>query len=171
MQTDEDYYIGRWSHYRVPEKIEERLSLNRRSSKPMGDENRLFRFSERDRNSLGHNCHSERTIPKLKVMLHQLEHPLILPPNTAKRAAEVGKKMKNHIGKQALVISNKQEIRSYAKSERKLSSTIDAAVKGTENARPQSNHDNIKAQNCAGSYQKIKRPFGFHNHQENDIVY
>jgi hypothetical protein len=31
--SDEDYYIGRWSHYRVPEKIEERLSLNRRSSR------------------------------------------------------------------------------------------------------------------------------------------
>jgi hypothetical protein len=69
------------------------------------------------------------------------------------------------------VISNKQEIRSYAKSERKLSSTIDAAVKGSENRRPPSHHDSIKAQNCGSSYQKIKRPFGFHNHQENDLVY
>jgi hypothetical protein len=98
-------------------------------------------------------------------MLHQLEHPLNLPASTLKKAAEVGKRMKNHIGREALVISNKQEIRSYAKSERKLSSTIDNAVKGSENKRPQSNHDNIKAQNCGSTYQKIKRPFGFHNHQ------
>jgi hypothetical protein len=69
------------------------------------------------------------------------------------------------------VISNKQEIRSYAKSERKLSSTIDAAVKGSENKRPPSHQDSIKTQNCGSSYQKIKRPFGFHNHQENDLIY
>lgn len=98
-------------------------------------------------------------------MLHQLEQPLNLPANSLKKAVEIGRKMKNHIGREALVISNKQEIRSYAKSERRLCSTIDAAVKGSENKRPQTNHDSIKGQNCGSSYQKIKRPFGFHNHQ------
>lgn len=72
MLTDEDYYIGRWSHYRVPEKIEERLSLNRRSGKAVEDGVRPFRILDRERMALGHNCQSERTIPKLKVMLHQL---------------------------------------------------------------------------------------------------
>lgn len=100
----------------MPEKIEERLSLNKRSSRAMEAEGRLFRLSERDRNSLAHNCLSERTIPKLKVMLHQLEQPLNLPPSLAKKVVETAKKMKNHIGREALVISNKQEIRSYAKS-------------------------------------------------------
>lgn len=99
MLTDEDFYIGRWSHYRVPEKIEERLSLNRRSSRAMAAEGRLFRLSERDKNSLNHNCLSERTIPKLKVILHQLEQPLNIPPNALKKAIEIGKKMKNHIGR------------------------------------------------------------------------
>jgi hypothetical protein len=116
MLTDEDFYIGRWSHYRVPEKLEERLSLNRKSTRANAAEGRFFRLAEREGNSLNHNCLSERTIPKLKVILHQLEQPLNLTPNVVKRAVEIGNKMKNHIGREALVISNKQEIRSYAKS-------------------------------------------------------
>jgi hypothetical protein len=66
-------------------------------------------------------CHSERTIPRLKGILHQLEHPFELPPSHHKKVTEALKRMKNHIGREALVISNKQEIRSTPKSDRKLS--------------------------------------------------
>ena len=85
MLTDEDFYIGRWSHYRVPEKIEQRLSLTRKTNRAMPPENRLFRLAETDGNSLNHNCMSERTIPKLKVILHQLEQHLNVPSKEVKK--------------------------------------------------------------------------------------
>lgn len=51
-------------------------------------------------------------------------------------------------------------------------STIDTVVQGIENKRPQSNYDNLTTiNNSTTSYQKIKRQFGFANHQEKDIQY
>ena len=95
-------------------------------------------------------------------MLHQLEHPFD-PNPPPRRVSESNKMMKTHIGRQALVISNKQEIKPSVKSERKLSSTIDAAVCGAENRRPPSSQS--KQSNPGKSYQKIKRQFGFHSQQ------
>lgn len=100
----------------------------------------------------------------MKASLQHLEEQ----PSHSANLAVVLRKMKNHIGREALVISNKQEIRSTPKSERKLASTIYAAVAGTENSRPQSNQGTVKVSNPRNSYKKIKRQFGFQNHQEND---
>lgn len=100
-------------------------------------------------------------------MLHQLEHPFDPNPAPSRRMSESSKMMKTHIGRQALVISNKQEIKPSVKSERKLSSTIDAAVHGAENKRPPSSQS--KQNNPSNSYQKIKRQFGFHSQQEADL--
>ncbi len=96
-------------------------------------------------------------------MLHQLEHPFDPNPTAARRVSESSKMMKTHIGRQALVISNKQEIKPSVKSERKLSSTIEVAVGGAENKRPPSSQP--KQNNPSSSYQKIKRQFGFHSQQ------
>lgn len=63
----------------------------------------------------------------MKASLQHLEEQ----PSHSTNLAVVLRKMKNHIGREALVISNKQEIRSTPKSERKLASTIYAAVAGT----------------------------------------
>jgi hypothetical protein len=42
--TEEDIFIGRWSQYRVPEKIDDRLSINKRSKKFEGDERQFYRY-------------------------------------------------------------------------------------------------------------------------------
>ena len=43
--SDEDIFIGRWSQYRVPEKIEERLSLNKKPKKYGDDDRQFFRYN------------------------------------------------------------------------------------------------------------------------------
>jgi hypothetical protein len=109
------------------------------------------------------HCRSERTIPKLKVILHQLEQPLQLPAQN-KTIADTPRKM-NHIGRQALVISNKQEIRP-CKSDRKATCTLE----GGENKRPQANLDNLTTRTSAGNYQKIRRQVGLQQ-PEKDLQY
>jgi hypothetical protein len=157
-RSEEDVGIGRWSQYRVPDKLNERLSLGKRPK----NGGPLLRYVERGEPSqLHYNCLSERTIPRLKVMLHQLEHPFDPSPVPARRISESSRMMKTQIGKQALVISNKQEIKPSVKSERKLFSTIDAAANGVENKRPPSSQNHSKQANPSNSYHKIKRQLGF----------
>ena len=109
---------------------------------------------------------SEHTIPKLKVILHQLECPLDVPPlkqsNKVRTTISAGK-MKNHIGPQALVISNKQEIKPNIKSARKTLNCIGGVpeiLQKGENKRPDSSSTHFKGQPASSGYQKIKRSFG-----------
>ena len=41
--SQEDRFIGQWSHYRVPEKLEERLSLNKLTKKEVDEEREWLR--------------------------------------------------------------------------------------------------------------------------------
>lgn len=70
--------------------------------------------------------------------------------------------MKNHIGPQALVISNKQEIKPSIKSARKTLNGIGGVpeiLQKGENKRPDSG-TYFKGQPASSGYQKIKRSFG-----------
>lgn len=86
-----------------------------------------------------------------------------LPPQS-KTIVDTPRK-KNYIGRQALVISNKQEIRP-CKSDRKATSTLE----GGENKRPQANLDNLTTRTSAGNYQKIRRQVGLQQ-PEKDLQY
>lgn len=168
--SEEELCVGRWSHYRVPERIEERLSLTKKPRKlPQGvlregEEGRCS--TERDRHYYNNYCQSERAIPKLKCILNQLEAPLHLPPGyKPPKPTDCAQKMKNHIGLHALVISNKQEIRPSVKSERKIFSSIETP-KGGENKRPGSNYSNSIKVSPSSAYQKIKRSTPKHSKEE-----
>lgn len=41
--SQEDRFIGQWSHYRVPEKLEKRLSLNKLTKKEVDEEREWLR--------------------------------------------------------------------------------------------------------------------------------
>jgi len=77
--------------------------------------------------------------------------------------------MKNYVGNQALVISNKQEIKSSLNSERKtlisVAKTIPIdTISNSENRRPPSGNSCFRGQTGASSYHKIKRTFGSQDH-------
>ena len=95
-------------------------------------------------------------------MLHQLDCPLGLETErdaSKTRALSQSNRMRNIVGNQALVISNKQEIKPTLKSERKSITAISNHdfLQNVENKRPPSS---FKGKQGPSPYQKIKRPFG-----------
>ena len=95
-------------------------------------------------------------------MLHQLDCPLGLETErdaNKPRALSQSNKVRNIVGSQALVISNKQEIKPNLRSERKTIAVVSTSdfLQNTENKRPPSS---FKGPQGSSGYQKIKRPFG-----------
>lgn len=68
---------------------------------------------------------------------------------------------------EALVISNKQEIKPTLKSERKTTAITTDLLANNENRRPPTSH--FKGQPASSSYQKIKRTIG--SNQECELIY
>lgn len=77
QNTEEDVQVGRWSNYKVPQRLEERLSIQKKVRRAAMGAPPSYRYLEsHDRGALPSVYRSEKTIPKLKVMLNQLDCPL-----------------------------------------------------------------------------------------------
>ena len=141
-------YIGRWSSYKVPPRIEDRLSINHTARKELTRQHSTFKLppTARERPI---RCNSERSIKKCRISLQQLEAPSHNPPGYQPPPPKpVG------VSIEALAVSNKQEIRPTCKLEKKLS----IGSQSGENKRPPSG---ITSRGNSSEYGKIKRTFGF----------